>query len=93
MSNDEVLKLCRQIAARMDVMEKFMATATTQKDVAPMPARDETPEHECPPGFGWDDKSKGCLESQPAPAMEKASQATPAKLVKERDRRIAQGIL
>ena len=91
MSNDEVLKLCRQIAARMDVIEKAME-ANVRKDVAPTPARDETPEHECPPGFGWDEKTKRCLESQPAPAVEKADQATPAELIKERKRRIAQSI-
>lgn len=91
MSNDELLKLCRQIAARMDVIEKAME-ANVRKDVAPTPARDERPEHECIPGFRWDEETRRCLEAQPAPAVEKADQATPAKLVKERERRIAQNI-
>jgi hypothetical protein len=91
MSNDEVLKLCRQCAARLDVIEKAME-ANVRKDVAPTPVQDEVPEHECPPGFGWDERIKGCRESQPAPAMEKADQATPAKLIKERERRIARSI-
>jgi len=91
-NNDELLDICHQIAARLKVVEDAIA-ANVRKNVAPTPASNETPETECPPGMSWNAEAGKCVESQPAPAMEKAEQATPAKLVKERDRRIAQGIL
>jgi hypothetical protein len=87
-NNDELLDICHQIAARLKVVEDAIA-ANVRKDVAPTPAAIEEQEPQCPPGFKWDQGIQRCVEAHPAPAMEKA---TPAKLVKERERRIAQSI-
>ena len=89
MSTDaKLLDLLIQIAARLDVIENVIG-ANVQKDVAPTPAPVEEQEPECPPGFKWDQAIQRCVEAQPAPAMEKA---TPAKLIKERKRRITQSL-
>lgn len=63
-----------------------------EKDLAPTPAPIEEQEPECPPGFKWDEATQRCIETQPAPAVQKTEQATPAKLVEEAKRRRAQGI-
>lgn len=60
-----------------------------EKDEAPTPAPIEQQEPECPPGFKWDEATQRCIETQPAPAMQKV---TPDRLIEEAKRRRAQGI-